>query len=205
MTAARIAPVLRVTLSAVLTLGAVGTGVAGCALVPGSGPSGSGGADLTGAGTRRTFPDLDAAATTPRQQAFLRVVRAEYAANRPGTTYAQGVEEPWCADFVSWVAKEAGAPLVNPHSGGWRIPGVFTMQEALQQAGTWRPASSGDAPKLGDIAVYAEPSPFGQHTNFVLAAKDGTLTTIGGNEPGGIRVSEHRLDRSLGLLGYGVR
>ncbi|MCB1255275.1 MAG: CHAP domain-containing protein, partial [Austwickia sp.] len=77
--------------------------------------------------------------------------------------------------------------------------------EALQQAGTWRSASSGYQPKLGDIAVYAEPSPFGQHTNFVLAAKDGTLTTIGGNEPGGIRVSEHRLDRSLGLLGYGVR
>ena len=29
--------------------------------------------------------------------------------------------------------------------------------------------------------------------------------TIGGNEAAGIRVSEHRVDRSLGLVGYGVR
>lgn len=194
----------RVALLAVCGALALASGVAACSADPGGGIGGPL-PGVGGAGTRRTFPDLDAAATTPRQQAFLRVAKAEYAANRPGTTYAQGVDEPWCGDFVSWVAKEAGAPLRNPNSGARRIPGVATMQEALQAAGTWRAAGSGFAPKLGDIAVYAEPSPFGQHTNFVLALTDGTLTTIGGNEPGGIRVSEHRVEPGLGLVGYGVR
>ena len=148
---------------------------------------------------------MEADATTPAQRAFLRVAKAEYAAPRPGSAYAQGVEEPWCADFVSWVAKESGAPLTNPNSGGWRIPGVFTLRQALQRAGTWRGAGSGYTPKLGDIVVYDNPSPFGQHTNFVLSLRDGTLTTVGGNEPGGVVVSEHRLDAGLGVVGYGVR
>ena len=178
----------------------VGGGLARCsggpfASVPGLGASSA----------RRTFPDVDAAATSPAQQAFLRVAKAEYAAQRPGTAYAQGVEEPWCADFVSWVARESGAPLTNPNSGGWRLPGVFTLREALQKAGTWRSAGSGYVPKPGDIAIYDDPSPFGQHTNFVLAARDGVLTTIGGNGPGGIVVSEHRLGPELGVLGFGAR
>lgn len=153
----------------------------------------------------REFPAVDEASLTPAQKRFVKVVKAEYAAQRPGKTYAEGVDEPWCSDFVSWVAKESGAPLKNPHSGSWRIPGVWTLRESLQKAGTFRGPKSGYRPKLGDIVMYDEPSPFGHHTNYVLGYKDGVLTTIGGNEFGGVKITENRITPELALLGYGVR
>lgn len=142
---------------------------------------------------------------TAGQKAFLTVVRAEYAAQRKGSTYSEGLDEPWCADFVSWVAKERGAPLKNPHSGGWRVPGVFTLVEVLQKEGTYRAPGSGYVPKLGDIIVYGDSSPYGQHTNYVLVSGQGRVTTLGGNEYGGVAIVEHALDGKLGVIAYGTR
>ncbi len=152
-----------------------------------------------------TFPDIDESVLTAGQRRFLGVVRAEHAAQRPATTYSQGVEEPWCADFVTWVARESGAPLANPHSGGWRILGVLTLREALRASGAWRPADGRYTPKLGDIVLYDDPSPLGQHTNYVLAHREGEITTVGGNERGGVSVTTHRLTPELTILGYGAR
>lgn len=71
--------------------------------------------------------------------------------------------------------------------------------------GAFRSADSGYRPKLGDIVMYRESSPFGHHTNFVLEEKDGVLTTVGGNEEGKIAVTRHRRGPELAIIGFGVR
>lgn len=152
------------------------------------------------------FPSIAAAGLSAHQRALLGVLRTEFAAQPPGTKYSEGVEEAWCADFVSWCEKTAGSPLKNPNGGGWRIPGTMTLLDHLRATGVWHPLSTNRRPVFGDIAIYDGNGPFGQHTNFVLGVEQRVLTTIGGNERAApITVSHHPLDASLGLLGFGHR
>lgn len=148
------------------------------------------------------FPQLDRAALDPAQARIVDVLQAQYDAQPGGSHFSEGVEEPWCADFVSWVLNEADQPLSNPNSGSWRIPGVYTLQEYYQAADRF---SAPDAyrPRTGDVVMYADGSPLGLHTNFVVTAAGNEITTVGGNEEGGIRV--HTLDDAeiAGILGYG--
>ncbi|QRY62157.1 CHAP domain-containing protein [Gordonia sp. PDNC005] len=151
-----------------------------------------------------TYPDVDTAQLSPVQQRIVDVTRAEYDAQPAGTKYSQGVEEEWCADFVSWVMRSAGREFSNPNSGSWRIPGVYTLTEYFQAEKRFRPAGSGYTPKLGDVMLYGHDSPFRQHTNIVLTVDDGVVTTVGGNEWGGhVRISRFDLS-DRGLVGIGV-
>ncbi|EGD54864.1 CHAP domain-containing protein [Gordonia neofelifaecis] len=153
----------------------------------------------------RAYPDLDTASLTPTQRRIVDVTRAEFDAQPDGTKYSEGVDEEWCADFVSWVLKESGAPLSNPFSGHWRIPGVYTLTEYFQSRHRFRSADSGYRPKLGDVMLYSTKSFFRQHTNMVLDYSDGQVTTIGGNEWGGhVRVNRFEIGGYVGLVGYGV-
>lgn len=153
----------------------------------------------------RSFPDLDTAAMSPTQQKIVEVTRAEFDAQPDGTRFSEGVEENWCADFVSWVMRESGVPFTNPHSGHWRIPGVYTLTEYFQAQGRFKAADSGYTPKPGDVMLYRKGSAFGQHTNILLAYSDGRVTTVGGNEWGGhVRVNEFAIRGYVGLVGYGV-
>lgn len=154
--------------------------------------------------SRAVFPDVDLSGLSTFQRRVVEIARAEWSAPKPGTAYADGVTEQWCADFVSWVMREAGSPLRNPHSGGWRIPGVYSLQTAYQQAGRWAPADAGHLPAPGDVLIHGKGSPFGEHTNIVIAYADGQVWTVGGNEGDGIRVSRHALSELTGLLGYGL-
>ncbi len=156
-------------------------------------------ADWTGA-DRGSFPTIDASLLDQRQARVIDVLRTEFDAQRPGTAYSDGVAEPWCADFVSYVMREAGMPLANPNSGAWRIPGVYTLQEYYQSAGRFEPPSY--LPVAGDVVMYNDPSPFGQHTNVVIANDNGVLTTVGGNE-GGIRLRNFTAADDPGIVGYG--
>ncbi len=52
--------------------------------------------------------------------------------------------------------------------------------------------------------LYDNPSPFGQHTNIIIKNEGGMITTVGGNEPGGIRVFRHESPDQAGFIGYGV-
>ncbi|WP_225725107.1 MULTISPECIES: CHAP domain-containing protein [unclassified Nocardia] len=161
-------------------------------------------ADAPIVGTRVVqFPDIDRSALDPVQARLVSVLEREFDHPGTGPTYAEGVTEPWCADFVSWVMREAGAPLANPNSGSWRIPGVYTLQEYYQGAGRFAPIASGYQPRTGDVLLYNDPSPFHQHTNIVLTARDGTVTTIGGNELGGIRIHRFALADDSGIVGFG--
>ncbi|MBF5001209.1 CHAP domain-containing protein [Nocardia sp. BSTN01] len=149
------------------------------------------------------FPDVDVAALDSNRSRIVTVLRTEYAHPGDGPTYAEGVDEPWCADFVSWTMRQAGQPLSNPNSGSWRIPGVATLQEYFEANGRFSAVGSGYSPRPGDVVIYAPGSPFGQHTNIVLAAGEHSLTTIGGNERGSVRI--HRYDPAgiAGIVGFG--
>jgi hypothetical protein len=150
------------------------------------------------------FPSISTTGLSLEQTVLIKILQQEYAAQPAGTKYSEGIEEPWCADFVSWVFKEADVPLKNPNSGGWRIPGTFTLREYYEQEDRFVPASSEYSAKVGDILLYDNPSPFGQHTNIVINNEDGVITTIGGNEPGGIRIVKHTEPVDAGFIGYGV-
>ena len=151
-----------------------------------------------------TYPDVDTAQLSPAQKRIVEVTRTEYDAQPAGTKYSQGVEEEWCADFVSWVMRNSGHEFSNPNSGSWRIPGVYTLTEYFQAEKRFQPAGSGYTPKLGDVMLYGHDSPFRQHTNIVLTVDDGVVTTVGGNEWGGhVRISRFNLS-DRGLVGIGV-
>lgn len=151
---------------------------------------------------KEPFPNVDDASLMPQQAKIIAILRTEFAAQPAGTKYSQGVSEPWCADFVSWVMKEAGLPFENPHSGSWRIPGTMTLHDYFIAEGKWRPYGEGYVPKTGDIAIYDGNGPHGQHTNFVVRYVGGDLITVGGNEGGTIRRQDHALNDELKVIGF---
>lgn len=161
-------------------------------------------ASLTSTNERAPFPAISDDNLSDEQQKILQILEREYELNPSGTKYSEDIEEPWCADFVSWVYKEADVPLENPNSGYWRIPGTYTLREYYEQTGRFRPSDSNYMPKFGDTMLYDNPSTFGQHVNFVIQNNNGIVTTIGGNEPGGIRIVTHEDGDTSGFVGYGV-
>ena len=150
------------------------------------------------------FPDIDTINLSPTRQKIISLAKTEFKAQSAGTKFSQGAKEPWCANFVSYIMNQAGAPLKNPHTGGWRIPGTFTLREYYQAAGRFKSADSGYQPRLGDVAIYRNSPVFGDHTNIVLKNDNGVLTTVGGNEMNRIRVFVNHDKQYDGLLGYGV-
>ena len=151
-----------------------------------------------------TFPQIDTTNLSPTRQKIISLAKTEFKAQSTGTKSSQGAEEAWCANFVSWIMYQAGTPLKNPHTGGWRIPGTFTLREYYEANGRFKPANSGYQPFPGDVAIYRNSPVFGDHTNIVLKNDNGVLTTVGGNEVNRIRVFVNYDKQYDGLLGYGV-
>lgn len=149
-----------------------------------------------------TFPAVDTAALEPAQVRVVEQLREQFQAQNPGTSYAEGTKESWCADFVSWIMRAAGQPLENPNSGSWRIPGVATLQDYYQGVGRFQPV--GYQPRVGDVVLYNDASPFHQHTNIVVANDTEMVTTVGGNERGGVRVHRFTLADDPGVVGFGL-
>ena len=89
------------------------------------------------------FPDIDTANLSPTRQKIISLAKTEFKAQSAGTKFSQGAEEPWCANFVSYIMKQAGVPLKNQHTGGWRIPGTFTLREYYEATGRFKSANSG--------------------------------------------------------------
>ena len=113
--------------------------------------------------------------------------------------YTEGFREEWCADFVSYVYRQAGQPLSNPHNGSWRIPAVWTLRQYFESQGRFRSAYS-YTPRPGDVAIYG-----GGHTNIVVAVDGDTMTTIGGNEYDTIyKDTISHAAGSRGLTGFGI-
>ena len=148
------------------------------------------------------FPDIDKANLSPTRQKIISLAKTEFKAQSAGTKFSQGAKEPWCANFVSYIMNQAGAPLKNPHTGGWRIPGTFTLREYYEANGRFKPANSDYQPLPGDAAIYRNSPVFGDHANIVLKNDNGVLTTVGGNETNRIRVFVNHDKQYDGLLEY---
>lgn len=80
---------------------------------------------------------------------------------------------PWCADFASWCAAQAGIPLGQNGEG---FQGVGALWEWAEGSGRAIPASEG-SPAPGDLIVWGS-----DHVGIVEAVDpDGTIHTIEGN------------------------
>lgn len=152
--------------------------------------------------TPRPFPSYLPGELTEAQQRITNILKTEYSAQPAGTKYTEGAQEPWCADFVSWVMNQNGTPLYSPRTKSWRVTGTMGLQQFFVEQGTWHQYGDGYIPKPGDVALYDGSGPYGQHANFVLSYKDGTLTTIGGNELGTIRIQHRPLNDELQVFGF---
>jgi len=81
---------------------------------------------------------------------------------------------PWCAYFVSWVARQAGVPLGAEGQG---FGAVAEIWEWAQQTGRAIPNGPGVVPKPGDLILFGD-----QHVGIVRRVlPDGKLETIEGN------------------------
>lgn len=154
---------------------------------------------VTASAEKLKFPDFVDDSVSEDVKSLLILAKNEYEDPKPGEYYAEGVREPWCADFVSWLYKEAGHPFRNPNTGHWRIPGIYTLKEYLQSMGAWH-SEPDYVPQLGDIVVY-DGGLFGGHTNMVVGVDEGQIIVLGGNENNQIRLD--KIDWTEGK--YGVR
>lgn len=126
--------------------------------------------------------------------------------------YTLGAREPWCANFVSWVYKEAGVPFSGGWREDWQLPAVLGVQ-AWFQAGTngseyFRVGER--MPQPGDVAFYiGAQTPdrnSARHVNIVISV-DGstnTMVTIGGNESNTVRKTTRDIRMGAqSLVGFG--
>lgn len=159
-----------------------------------------------------TFPQIDESSLSDTQKKIIAISRQEYdkkpmSYDQNVLKYSNGVVEPWCADYVSWVMREVGSPLANPNSGGWRIPGVLTLREYYRDNNRFKDARE-YKPQVGDVVIYVNTTSFNtsrQHTGIVLKVDGDKVTTIGGNERGRLRVTTQNLTYGTkGLVGYGT-
>ena len=80
---------------------------------------------------------------------------------------------PWCADFASWCAAQAGTPLGENGEGFQSVSALWSWAEGSGRA---VPAASG-TPEAGDLIVWG-----GEHVGLVESVDpDGTIHTIEGN------------------------
>jgi hypothetical protein len=99
---------------------------------------------------------------------------------------------PWCNYFVSWVAKQAGAPLGEQGQG---FGAVAATWDWAQRTGHALPA--GTTPQPGDLIVWD-----GRHIGMVEAVlPDGRVQTIEGNSSNMVTRRVHSADGD-GAPGY---
>jgi hypothetical protein len=99
---------------------------------------------------------------------------------------------PWCNYFVSWVAKQSGAPLGEQGQG---FGAVAATWDWAQRTGHALPA--GTTPQPGDLIVWD-----GRHIGMVEAVlPDGRVQTIEGNSSNMVTRRVHSADGD-GATGY---
>lgn len=90
--------------------------------------------------------------------------------------YTDNHLEYWCADYVSWVYKQAGKPFTGGASGGWRLPGVAGVRSWFQANATYVANGPSAQPKPGDVYFIGT-----SHVGIVEKVENGMLYTISGN------------------------
>lgn len=165
--------------------------------------AGAGAAAVNGAAQANadTLPPVDneLAAVTPANNVrdrILEIAHNEFNKQNPGTFYSEGVRQAWCANFVSWVMRQAGDPLRNAANGSWRVPGVYALKDTFVAQDKFEPR--GYRPSPGDVVLYGGSG----HTNIVVGVDGDNITTIGGNENN--RIGQRTISRFSGnIMGFG--
>jgi hypothetical protein len=99
---------------------------------------------------------------------------------------------PWCAQFASWCAKQAGVPLGEAGQG---FQSVGAIADWAQRTGRWQPA--GSTPQPGDLIVWG-----GEHVGLVESVDaDGSIHTIEGNSSDAVSRRTYGSDGG-GATGY---
>jgi peptidoglycan hydrolase-like protein with peptidoglycan-binding domain len=92
------------------------------------------------------------------------------AENPPGSNCTKfGPCEAWCADFATWVWRQAGVPAIG------RIAWVPDLVVWGKQHGTWKPGYN-NHPRPGDLVIFSN-----LHVGLVERVSLSTITIIAGN------------------------
>jgi hypothetical protein len=85
--------------------------------------------------------------------------------------------EPWCAQFASWVAKQAGIPLGDQGQGFSAVSQIWSWAQQTGRAITNGP---GVVPQPGDLIVFGD-----SHVGIVVGVQsNGDIDTVEGNYDG---------------------
>ena len=99
---------------------------------------------------------------------------------------------PWCNYFVSWIAKQAGAPLGEQGQGFGLVSATWDWAQR-----TGRAVPAGTPPQPGDLIVWD-----GRHIGMVEAVlPDGRIQTIEGNSSNMVTRRVHSANGD-GATGY---
>lgn len=100
---------------------------------------------------------------------------------------------PWCNYFVSWLAKESGAPIGEAGQGFGLVDACYDW---AKRTGRANPVDSGIPPKPGDLIVWDE------HIGMVeQVLPDGRIQTIEGNSSDQVARRVHD-PRASNVFGY---
>ncbi|MBX4197467.1 CHAP domain-containing protein [Candidatus Saccharibacteria bacterium] len=106
-----------------------------------------------------------------------------------------GCPQAWCADFISWVYKQANASFTGGEDGGWRIAGAAALADWFKANATWidnpgSPVTVNDprAPQPGDVVYY--PTSDG-HVNIVVSYDGKSVSTVGGNQTNSVSTTPY--------------
>lgn len=99
---------------------------------------------------------------------------------------------PWCAYFVSWVARQAGMPLGDHGEGFGSVDQLYAW---AQRAGRAVPNGPGVVPRPGDLIVFDE------HIGIVeQVLPGGRIQTLEGNSSDRVSRNVHEFSDALGYV-----
>jgi hypothetical protein len=99
---------------------------------------------------------------------------------------------PWCAYFVSWAARQAGAPLGEQGQGFGSVDALYGW---AQRAGRAYTPGSGRQPQPGDLMVFHE------HIGLVEGVDaNGQIHTIEGNSSDQVARRVHAPGEAVGFV-----
>ena len=106
----------------------------------------------------------------------------------------------WCAAFVSWCLKQAGAG----NSAGGSFASCTLWVDALRDMGRYSTRASGYTPKAGDLIFFrsAGVSRASDHVGIVRYVKNGRVYTVEGNSSNRVSANHYALTDTY-IVGYG--
>lgn len=102
--------------------------------------------------------------------------------------YTEGNPAQWCTMFASWVAKEAGSPLIDVRTGAWRFLNSRLFTDHIKAHGTFYSREEVIAkniqPRIGDFIIFWRGNMednLGHIDTVVAVTGEGRADLVGGN------------------------